>query len=58
VGPLIEVFAQCGERSGKQQKRMEFLDWFIKWIQQKNPGIVDDFFSEFRREMVGLHSET
>jgi hypothetical protein len=35
----------------KQKSRVEFVDYFPKWIQQRNPEIADEYFKERRKEL-------
>ena len=48
--------ASASEAVEKQRKRMEFVECFIEWLQQRNPEIADDFFRESRKELAVLAS--
>lgn len=49
--------ASASKAMENQRKRMEFVDDFLKWLQQRNPDIADDFFKEKRKELEGLAAE-
>jgi integrase/recombinase XerD len=49
--------ASASKALEKQRRQMEFVDDFLKWLQQRNPEIADDYFKEKRRELEGLAAE-